>query len=104
MHSSDPPSPGGNDGDAVPHLSDEAIYEIAQQIRREIRQSPLGDAADSILSRANELPPQDEARVEAALETLALLDSIPEAADGRSPPADGDDAPGKGPESSGSTP
>lgn len=54
-------------------LSDEAIYDIAAEIRAAVRRRPPSD----ILASQRELPRADEERVIAAAAVLALLESLP---------------------------
>jgi hypothetical protein len=59
---------GGPEGRARP--SDDEILAIARRIRRAAFERPADDPRRDVLSVCHELPPADEARVEAALERL----------------------------------
>ena len=60
--------PGGE------RLTGEEIMGIARRIARALTRPPEGDPRQDILSQTHELPPEDEARVEAALVTLRAAD------------------------------
>lgn len=67
------PSPGDGAGPPGPPVSDEAIYEIAAQIRAAVRRPGTSD----ILRDDRELSWVDEERVIAAAAVLDLLDRLP---------------------------
>jgi hypothetical protein len=74
MHNSEfPPSSASSGDGADPPVSDEAIYEIAAQIRAAVRRPGTGD----ILRDDRELPWADEERVIAAAAVLDLLERVP---------------------------
>ena len=52
-------------------ITDDEALAIARKLVREVRAVP-GDPADEMLAQQRELPPADEARVEAALEALGV--------------------------------
>ena len=54
-------------------ISDEEALAIARELVREVRAVP-GDPAAEMLAQQRELPPADEARVEAALVELGVAD------------------------------
>ena len=79
MHRSEfPPSGDGAAPPAAP-LSDEAIYDIAAEIRAAFRRRGPITSADHILAAGRELPGGDEERVITALAVLELLEGLPRA-------------------------
>ena len=71
-----PSSTGGAEPSGTP-LSDEAIYEIAAQIRTAVRRRGLLSSAEDMLASRRELPSGDVDRVIAAAAILDLLDTLP---------------------------
>ena len=67
------PSSGDGGYPSRRSLSDEAIYEIAAEIRAAVRRPGMGD----ILGDDHELPWPDEQRVIAAAAVLDLLEHLP---------------------------
>jgi hypothetical protein len=54
-------------------ITDDDALAIARKLVQEVRAVP-GDPADEMLAQQRELPPADEARVEAALVELGVAD------------------------------
>jgi hypothetical protein len=67
-------------------LTDEEITDIARRIREAARLPPPGDPRLEITARMRELPPEEEARVEAALVRLGAADPKDTSRAEREPP------------------
>jgi hypothetical protein len=56
--------------EAAPRPTDAEIRAVARRIARAVRRPPPDDQSSWLLAKAQEFAPEDEARVEAALEAL----------------------------------